>query len=226
VGISRIRSGMAIEQTTGTELSQEDARRLTDEARALGSELWLRVRDLYQRSAHIALGYGSWREYWASEFDQSGTRGEQILRAGRVAAVLQERELPLPANDSTARELVPLLKDPDRLAEVWSTALAAADGKPIGSQVRTLVAPYRRARTGGSTVDGRNVRRLRNDVSRPLRDARGGLEQARKALPDALRTEPATTLVRDWLHHVREIERAARALGDELERRSTAAGEG
>src|SRR5438067_2376914 len=51
--------------------------------------LWRRLLRLYEGCAHTALGYASWSDYCAAEFDVGKSRAYQLLAAGRVAAELE-----------------------------------------------------------------------------------------------------------------------------------------
>lgn len=203
--------------------SAEEARELTEQVRREASTLWLRVLELYEGGAHIALGYGSWRRYWEGEFGGSGARGEQMIRAGRVARALVEAGLPLPANDTTARQLVPVLnRAPEDLPAIWQRAVDA-HGQPTGRQVRDLVEPYRKqpdraphsTRNDPADYERRGyTRRTRGVVAHALEQARGAAELVRAGLVDALLTDPEPERVHDWLE---QAQAAHRALGEVLE---------
>ncbi len=117
-------------------LSREEARSLTDEVKLDAERLWRKLVELYEGGAHEVLGYSSWRAYYAAEFGGDGSRGDQLLRAGRVMDVIGPGEN-LPANDSQARELAPLLDKPDELRDAW--AEASANGLPTAGDVREVV---------------------------------------------------------------------------------------
>jgi hypothetical protein len=46
--------------------------------------------------------------------------------------------LPAPASEAVARELAPLLDEPEKLREVWSAAIDTFDGQPTAKQVREI----------------------------------------------------------------------------------------
>jgi len=58
-----------------------------------------------------------------------------------------DSNVPIPATESQARELAPLLGDPDKLREVWTEAVGAAGGKPTAE----AIAKVREARSGEAT---------------------------------------------------------------------------
>lgn len=183
------------------QMSEAEARAMTEEVREEFGALWSRVLDLYERGAHLALNYTSWGEYWRSEFGVSGARGEQLVRAGRVARALEAAGMPLPANDSTARTLLPVLRyAPEDLTKVWQTALDAHD-TPMMRHLKPLVEPYRQMRptSEDATKAKRSAtKRSRGAITRALDDARGAAEAALAGLDDALATNPTDAMLDEW----------------------------
>jgi hypothetical protein len=185
------------------QMTEPEARAMTQQVREEFGVLWNRVLDLYERGAHLALNYTSWGEYWRSEFGVSGARGEQLVRAGRVARALREAGLPMPANDSTARVMLPVLRyAPEELPKVWQAALDAHES-PTMRQLRPMVEPYRKMRNAAREEDAISVRRgatrhARNVVSHALDDARGAAEAALAGLDDALATDPTDAMLGEW----------------------------
>jgi hypothetical protein len=187
------------------QLSPERARALTNEVRRDAARLWLRVLELHDGGAHFALGYTSWGAYWEAEFDQYKGRGDQLVRAGKVARALELANAPLPANELQARELFPVLYHaPTDLVDVWSRVLEGTAGKPTARYVREVVAPYlpeRRPRQRHSTERVGSPRRARNRVAMPVRNAHAAASTAAESVDDALATEPTDDMMRDWLEH-------------------------
>ena len=185
------------------QMTEDEARRMTEQVREEFGVLWNRVLDLYERGAHLALNYTSWGEYWRSEFGVSGARGEQLVRAGRVARALREAGLPMPANDSTARVMLPVLRyAPEELPKVWKAALEAHES-PTMRQLKPMVEPYRKLRSAAREEDLASVKRgatkrARNVVTHALDDARGAAEAALAGLDDALATDPSDAMLNDW----------------------------
>jgi hypothetical protein len=115
-------------------LTAIEARRLTDEVKADAQRLWAKLLSLYEGGAHIALGYSSWAAYCEQEFNIGKTRAHRLLQAARVI-----NELPtgnslqvtsqVPESEAIARELVPLLSNPQALDEAWNEAVAEANGR-------------------------------------------------------------------------------------------------
>jgi hypothetical protein len=194
-------------EVLGPALTRERARELTDEVRRDAVVLWTKVVDLYDGGAHLALGYSAWGDYWKSEFGQSASRGDQLVRAGRVARILLDAGATLPANDLQARELVPVLRAaPAELPDVWARALEVADGQPSARMLRAVVAPYRESarpnrRTKQRAIGQMAIRRRRNLVAMPLANAHAAASSAKDALTEALRTAPDPDDMRAWLEH-------------------------
>jgi hypothetical protein len=192
---------MSVVVATPAQMSRDEALAATDEVRHDFGVLWNKVLDLYERGAHIALNYSSWGEYWSTEFGVSGARGEQLVRAGRVARELERAGLPLPANDLTARQLLPVLRSaPDELAPLWQRALDQ-HGKPNARQVQAMVAPYRQTRdsTGAD-------------------EAQTAAEAASAGLEAALATEPTDKLRDEWAHDARHCAQLFAELARSLHR--------
>jgi hypothetical protein len=213
---------MSVVVATPAQMSRDEALAATDEVRHDFGVLWNKVLDLYERGAHIALNYSSWGEYWSTEFGVSGARGEQLVRAGRVARELERAGLPLPANDLTARQLLPVLRSaPDELAPLWQRALDQ-HGKPNARQVQAMVAPYRQTRdsTGADEAQTRRsqTKRARNVVTHSLDAARTAAEAASAGLEAALATEPTDKLRDEWAHDARHCAQLFAELARSLHR--------
>lgn len=126
-----------------TALTRDAARAMTDEVKADALHLWDKLLGLYEGGAHAALGYGSWGEYYEREFGESAGRGYQLLRSAEVRHLLAECTTvhSLPANEAVARELAPLLDEPEALREAWSTAVEQHGPTPTAAQTREIVRP-------------------------------------------------------------------------------------
>lgn len=119
-------------------LSRDEARSLTDEVKQDAERLWRKLVELYDGQAHLALGYSSWGAYFKVEFGQSERHGYRLLEAGRVLELVASDQL---VTEGQARELVPLLDQPDELREAWREA--SANGPPTASRVREVVSGIR-----------------------------------------------------------------------------------
>jgi hypothetical protein len=123
----------------GKELSEQDARKLTEEVKADAQALWAKLLELYEGQAHKALGYSSWGDYWTEEFGGSKSRGFQMLEAGRVLKALEAHStiVESPANEGVARELAGL--GDEEKAAAWEEAVQKHGDKPTAKQVREVV---------------------------------------------------------------------------------------
>jgi hypothetical protein len=116
-------------------VSQTEARRLTEEVKADAQRLWAKLLTLYEGGAHITLGYNSWAEYCQKEFNMSNGRAYQLLQAARVIHRLTMVSSPqvtseVPESERLARELAPLLSNPQAIDEAWNEAVETAGGVP------------------------------------------------------------------------------------------------
>jgi hypothetical protein len=129
----------------------EAARALTDEVKADAAALWAKLLRLYEGGAHTALGYASWREYCAEEFNLGKSRSYQVLDAARVVEALPEStNVERPRSEAVARELVPVLRDePAEVKEVWADVTYLHGPEPTAKQVREKV----QARRGPTRMD-------------------------------------------------------------------------
>ena len=78
-------------EVVAPQLSAEEARALTAQARRLAADLWRVMRRLYEGGAHLALGYSNWGDYFEEELrlpDEPGKRSHayKLLRAAEVEA--------------------------------------------------------------------------------------------------------------------------------------------
>lgn len=122
----------------------DQARRLTDEVKTDAAALWAKLLRLYEGGAHTALGYTSWGAYCDAEFDMGQSRAYQLLDAGRAVAKLPYSTIGgTPPNERVARELVPLLDEPEVMREVWSEAVEQHGPQPTAAHVREHVEPRR-----------------------------------------------------------------------------------
>jgi hypothetical protein len=83
------------------------------------------------------LGYSSWADYCATEFEMSDATAYRMLQAARVLAQLPMGS-PRPANERVARELTPALGE-GRVEETWEQVLEDYGPEPTAGQVRETV---------------------------------------------------------------------------------------
>src|SRR5690348_8431263 len=100
------------------DLTEAEARSLTDEVKTDAAKLWAKLLRLYEGGAHTALGYTSWGAYFEAEFGQSHMTGYRLLDAARVMNVLPGNTR---VSQNGARALAPVLKQegPEATADVW-----------------------------------------------------------------------------------------------------------
>ena len=124
-----------------TKLSMAAARSLTDEVRHDVVALWAKLLRLYEGEAHKALGYTSWAEYCAEEFDIGKSRAYQMLDAARVVEAFSGSTMvEPPESERVARELGPVLRDdPEQVPQVWANVIELHGSKPTAAQVREVV---------------------------------------------------------------------------------------
>jgi hypothetical protein len=121
-------------------LDAAEARALTDEVKRDAASLWAKLLALYEGGAHLALGYSSWGAYFKAEFGGAGSRGYHLLDAARVnLALVGSTTVEPPASERVARELAPLLDEPERLQEVWTEAVERHGPEATAAQVREVV---------------------------------------------------------------------------------------
>jgi hypothetical protein len=107
---------------------------------------------LYEKGAHVALGYSSWGDYCSAEFEMGRRTSYNVLGAGRVHAIVSESDectmVHSDLNERQARELAPLVGQPEVLrqtAEVVQVAAAAEDRKPTARDYADAVQAVREA---------------------------------------------------------------------------------
>ena len=154
-------------------LTADAARVLTDEAKEDAEALWGKLLALYEGGAHTALGYSSWGDYCAEEFDMGKSQAYRLLDSGRVIEALGDSPVgERPASESVARELVPVLREsPEEVEEVWAEVVQAHGPKPTAAQTREKVKQRKTA------ADADQLRQLgggseRSEVTRRLAEAR------------------------------------------------------
>jgi hypothetical protein len=124
-------------QSLTRNLTEVDARRLTDEVKADAQRLWAKLLSLYEGGAHIALGYSSWADYCQQEFKMGKSHSYRLLNAAQilettlshspigdsVKVTSQVEPLHHPDSEAIARELVPFLNNPQAIDEAWNEAV-------------------------------------------------------------------------------------------------------
>lgn len=202
------------------QLTKAEARSLTDEVRHDVQSLWRKVLALYEGGAHLVLGYDDWASYWTVEFGGSGARGEQLVKAGRVVRALEagNGSLPLPSNDSVARQLLPVYRyAPEDLSTVWARAVEVTGGRPTTAQLAEMVEPYRRRRgLRHDPAQSGQTRRMRNLAGVPIVHAHSNALGASTNLANALDANPSVAVLREWMDHAEQAARIMAEVADRL----------
>lgn len=120
------------------QLDEYEAREVTDQVKADARALWANLLWLYEGGAHTALGYPSWSDYCAAEFEMGKTAAYRLLQAARVVAELPMGNSALPSNERQARELA-RVPEPEQRAEVWQAVVEQHGPEPTAKQVREAV---------------------------------------------------------------------------------------
>jgi hypothetical protein len=128
-------------QVTTARMTLAEARDLTDEVKGDAAALWAKLLRLYEGGAHIAIGYSSWAEYCAEEFDLGKSRSYQVLDAARVVAALPQSTNGGTANERAVRELAPVLRQEgaETVADAYEEAVERHGPQPTAAQVREVV---------------------------------------------------------------------------------------
>jgi phage N-6-adenine-methyltransferase len=122
-------------------LSRAEARSLTDEVKGDAERLWRKLLELYEGEAWTVLGYDSWRGYWLAEFgEQSLNLSYKQIAAGRAMRVIEAAPVyhGTKPNERQARELAPLLDEPEQLRDAWQEVVDEHP-EPTAANVREVV---------------------------------------------------------------------------------------
>ncbi|MEG8184273.1 hypothetical protein GZH49_38105 [Nocardia terpenica] len=78
---------ITVESSTSDALTTQGARELTDRIKSHVEQAWELIKQAYTARAWIPLGYGSWDDYCAAEFDRARIRVPREERAEIVASL-------------------------------------------------------------------------------------------------------------------------------------------
>jgi hypothetical protein len=106
------------------------------------------LHEIQQRRLYRAAGYATFAEYVERRWDLSSTHSYLQIEASKVVDILSPiGDVPLPANEAQARELAPLVDDPEAVRAVWMETVEDGHGRITARSVREHVTA-RRPRTG------------------------------------------------------------------------------
>lgn len=100
------------------EISEEDARHLTDTIKATATATYLLIAEAHRRKAHKALGYETWASYVKEEFNISVGRSYQLIDQAKV---IEEIESVAPENTEVKLSEAQARSIKQRLPEITNT---------------------------------------------------------------------------------------------------------
>jgi hypothetical protein len=110
--------------------------------RGLGTfvEVGRALLEIQQRRLYRAAGHRTFADYVAKRWDLSSAHAYRQIEASKVVDILSPiGEMPLPANEAQARELAPLVNDPDAVREVWMETIQFGQGRVTAKTIREHV---------------------------------------------------------------------------------------
>lgn len=105
--------------------------------------------------------HATFEDYCRDRWSLSSRHVNRTIEAAKVAGVLGPIG-PVPANEAQARELAPLLSDPDELRDTWQRALDSSDGKPTAADVAAARGAQAASEDDGDTFAERCARMRRS----------------------------------------------------------------
>lgn len=83
--------------------------------------------------------FDTFDEYASTRWQLSERRLNQLISAAAVAKVISGTTVPEIKNEAQARELTPLLEDPDEIQAAFAEAIERSNGKPTAAVIRDVV---------------------------------------------------------------------------------------
>ena len=118
--------------------------------RGLGTfvEVGRALLEIQQRRLYREVGHRTFAEYVAERWDLSKAHAYRHIEASKVVDILSPiGDIPLPTSEAQARELAPLVSDPEAVRTVWTETIAQGAGRVTARAIRERVAA-RKPRTG------------------------------------------------------------------------------
>jgi hypothetical protein len=110
--------------------------------------------EIQERRLYRTAGHRTFADYVAKRWDLSKTHAYRQIEASKIVDILSPiGDIPLPTNEAQARELAPLMDDPDAIRAVWTEAIESSSGHATARSIRERVAarrPRPRAGTSGT----------------------------------------------------------------------------
>jgi hypothetical protein len=172
-----------VNEITPADLSAEDARGKVDTVKALVSDAWSEVADLYRGRAWLALGYPSWDALCDAEFE-----------GARIRLPREER-----------REVVGSLRE----AGLSVRAIAAATGASVGNVHDDLSGVQNRTPGPVTGADGKSYAPTR---PQPKSAPASAVEAVTEAWPRAANEsdgQPESDLVGEWIGSSQSVQDAS-----------------
>lgn len=100
--------------------------------------------EIQERRLYRAAGHRTFADYVAKRWDLSSAYAYRQIEASKIVDILSPiGATPLPANEAQARELTPLVDDPDAVREVWTETVQQGDGRITARAIRDRVTARR-----------------------------------------------------------------------------------
>ena len=115
--------------------SLEDVERFIAPRTQAFVEVGLALLAIRERRLYLEAGFDRFEDYCRQRWEMDRIRAYQLCEAAQVSTVVNTGQL---RNERQARELAPLLDEPDELRAVWAEALERGDGEVTASLIREI----------------------------------------------------------------------------------------
>jgi hypothetical protein len=100
--------------------------------------------EIQQRRLYRAAGHRTFADYVAKRWDLSSAHAYRQIDASKVVDILSPTgEMPLPANEAQARELAPLVHNPEAVRAIWMETIEHGNGRVTARAIRERVSATR-----------------------------------------------------------------------------------